>query len=79
MREKKKMKEAEEQAKRELDVLMGVVSDVSITKRPTKEETEEERASRTRETEEEEEEKRRKIEEKKNVLKELERKQAEMQ
>ena len=79
MREKKKMKEAEEQAKRELDVLMGVVSDVSITKRPTKEETEEERASRTRETAAAEEEKRRKIEEKKNVLKDLERKQAEMQ
>ena len=76
-REKKKTKEAEMQAKRELDVLMGVISDVSL-KREDEEEDEDSPKSK-QELDAREEEKRRKIEEKQRLLKELERKQAEMQ
>ena len=77
-REKKKTKEAEMQAKRELDVLMGVISDVSL-KREDEEEDEEDSPKSKQELDAREEEKRRKIEEKQRLLKELERKQAEMQ
>jgi phage-related minor tail protein len=77
-REKKKAKEAEMQAKRELDILMGVISDVSIGKKKTDEEEDEEPKTK-KELEALEEEKRRKIEEKQKLLKELEKKQLEMQ
>ena len=76
-REKKKTKEAEMQAKRELDVLMGVISDVSLKKEDEEEDEEEPKSKQ--ELDAREEEKRRKSEEKQRLLKELERKQAEMQ
>jgi len=78
-REKKKAKEAEMQAKRELDILMGVISDVSIGKKKTDDEEEDEEPKTKKELEALEVEKRRKIEEKQKLLKELEKKQLEMQ